>query len=216
MVGVNVPIPVPMAFHSFGGWKRSLFGDHYVHGPEGVRFYTRLKTITAALADRHSQGRRVQDAGAGLSRSVPRCQSASLQPQVDSGAARGTPLTATELLASDDFRHLVSGAGGCRWCSPRAVRRLLRVHPARRDEPARCSRRASARSTTLGIVLGVAVLVLCLGADGGVRRLGQPSLRSRSASGCAIVCAAECDCPSASMETTLGTADRSPRSSSSC
>jgi len=47
MVGVNIPIPVPMAFHSFGGWKRSLFGDHYVHGPEGVRFYTRLKTITA-------------------------------------------------------------------------------------------------------------------------------------------------------------------------
>jgi malonate-semialdehyde dehydrogenase (acetylating)/methylmalonate-semialdehyde dehydrogenase len=46
MVGVNVPIPVPAAFHSFGGWKRSLFGDHYVHGPEGVRFYTRLKTIT--------------------------------------------------------------------------------------------------------------------------------------------------------------------------
>jgi malonate-semialdehyde dehydrogenase (acetylating)/methylmalonate-semialdehyde dehydrogenase len=46
MVGINVPIPVPMAFHSFGGWKRSLFGDHYVHGPEGVRFYTRLKTIT--------------------------------------------------------------------------------------------------------------------------------------------------------------------------
>jgi len=47
MIGVNVPIPVPMAFHSFGGWKRSLFGDHYVYGPEGVRFYTRLKTITA-------------------------------------------------------------------------------------------------------------------------------------------------------------------------
>jgi malonate-semialdehyde dehydrogenase (acetylating)/methylmalonate-semialdehyde dehydrogenase len=47
MVGVNIPIPVPMAFHSFGGWKRSLFGDHAVHGPEGVRFYTRLKTMTA-------------------------------------------------------------------------------------------------------------------------------------------------------------------------
>lgn len=46
MVGVNVPIPVPMAFHSFGGWKQSLFGDHHMHGPEGVRFYTRLKTIT--------------------------------------------------------------------------------------------------------------------------------------------------------------------------
>jgi malonate-semialdehyde dehydrogenase (acetylating)/methylmalonate-semialdehyde dehydrogenase len=47
MVGINVPIPVPMAFHSFGGWKRSLFGDHAVHGPEGVRFYTKLKTVTA-------------------------------------------------------------------------------------------------------------------------------------------------------------------------
>ena len=46
MVGVNVPIPVPVAFHSFGGWKRSLFGDHSVYGPEGVHFYTRLKTVT--------------------------------------------------------------------------------------------------------------------------------------------------------------------------
>jgi malonate-semialdehyde dehydrogenase (acetylating)/methylmalonate-semialdehyde dehydrogenase len=46
MVGINVPIPVPMAFHSFGGWKRSLFGDHHMHGPEGVRFYTRYKTAT--------------------------------------------------------------------------------------------------------------------------------------------------------------------------
>ena len=46
MVGVNVPIPVPMAFHSFGGWKGSLFGDHAVHGMEGVHFYTRLKTAT--------------------------------------------------------------------------------------------------------------------------------------------------------------------------
>jgi malonate-semialdehyde dehydrogenase (acetylating)/methylmalonate-semialdehyde dehydrogenase len=46
MVGVNVPIPVPMAFHSFGGWKRSLFGDTHIHGPEGVRFYTRAKVVT--------------------------------------------------------------------------------------------------------------------------------------------------------------------------
>jgi malonate-semialdehyde dehydrogenase (acetylating)/methylmalonate-semialdehyde dehydrogenase len=46
MVGINVPIPVPMAFHSFGGWKRSLFGDHNVHGMEGVRFYTHVKTVT--------------------------------------------------------------------------------------------------------------------------------------------------------------------------
>jgi len=47
MVGVNVPIPVPVAYHSFGGWKRSLFGDHAIYGPEGVHFYTRLKTITS-------------------------------------------------------------------------------------------------------------------------------------------------------------------------
>ena len=46
MVGINIPIPVPMAFHSFGGWKSSLFGDHHMHGPEGVRFYTKLKMIT--------------------------------------------------------------------------------------------------------------------------------------------------------------------------
>ncbi|BBE72011.1 CoA-acylating methylmalonate-semialdehyde dehydrogenase [Oharaeibacter diazotrophicus] len=47
MVGINVPIPVPVAYHSFGGWKRSLFGDHSIYGPEGVRFYTRLKTVTS-------------------------------------------------------------------------------------------------------------------------------------------------------------------------
>jgi malonate-semialdehyde dehydrogenase (acetylating)/methylmalonate-semialdehyde dehydrogenase len=46
MVGVNVPIPVPMAFHGFGGWKKSLMGDHHAYGPEGVRFYTRQKAVT--------------------------------------------------------------------------------------------------------------------------------------------------------------------------
>ena len=50
MVGINVPIPVPMAFYSFGGWKNSLFGDLHVHGMEGVRFYTRTKVITTPLA----------------------------------------------------------------------------------------------------------------------------------------------------------------------
>ncbi|MEL1265284.1 CoA-acylating methylmalonate-semialdehyde dehydrogenase [Pseudoxanthomonas putridarboris] len=54
MVGINVPIPVPMAFHSFGGWKRSIFGPLHVHGPDGVRFYTRLKTITARWPDTHA------------------------------------------------------------------------------------------------------------------------------------------------------------------
>ena len=47
MVGINVPLPVPVAYHSFGGWKRSLFGDHAIYGPEGVRFYTRIKTVSA-------------------------------------------------------------------------------------------------------------------------------------------------------------------------
>jgi malonate-semialdehyde dehydrogenase (acetylating)/methylmalonate-semialdehyde dehydrogenase len=46
MVGINVPIPVPMAFFSFGGWKSSLFGDLHMHGPDGVRFYTRTKVVT--------------------------------------------------------------------------------------------------------------------------------------------------------------------------
>ncbi len=56
MVGVNVPIPVPMAFHSFGGWKESLFGDHHIHGAEGVRFYTQLKTSTIRWNDGLTKG----------------------------------------------------------------------------------------------------------------------------------------------------------------
>jgi malonate-semialdehyde dehydrogenase (acetylating)/methylmalonate-semialdehyde dehydrogenase len=51
MIGINVPIPVPMAFYSFGGWKESLFGDTHVHGPEGVRFYTRGKAVTSRWPD---------------------------------------------------------------------------------------------------------------------------------------------------------------------
>ena len=47
MVGVNVPIPTPVAYYSFGGWKESLLGDLHIHGPEGVKFYTRLKAITS-------------------------------------------------------------------------------------------------------------------------------------------------------------------------
>ncbi len=56
MVGINVPLPVPMAFHSFGGWKRSLFGDLHMHGPDGVRFYTRLKTVTSRWPDGERKG----------------------------------------------------------------------------------------------------------------------------------------------------------------
>ena len=56
MVGINVPIPVPMAYHSFGGWKNSLFGDLHVHGPDGVRFYTRGKVVTRRWADPSHRG----------------------------------------------------------------------------------------------------------------------------------------------------------------
>ncbi len=56
MVGINVPIPVPVAYHSFGGWKRSLFGDHHMHGAEGVRFYTRMKYITTRWPSGIRQG----------------------------------------------------------------------------------------------------------------------------------------------------------------
>ncbi len=56
MVGVNVPIPVPMAFHSFGGWKESLFGDHSMHGEEGIRFYTKLKTVTSRWPESINSG----------------------------------------------------------------------------------------------------------------------------------------------------------------
>jgi malonate-semialdehyde dehydrogenase (acetylating)/methylmalonate-semialdehyde dehydrogenase len=51
MVGINVPIPVPVAYHTFGGWKRSAFGDTNQHGMEGVKFWTKIKTITAKWPD---------------------------------------------------------------------------------------------------------------------------------------------------------------------
>ena len=52
MVGINVPIPVPMAYYSFGGWKSSLFGDTHAHGTEGVHFFTRGKVVTSAGSTR--------------------------------------------------------------------------------------------------------------------------------------------------------------------
>ncbi|MGW2161004.1 CoA-acylating methylmalonate-semialdehyde dehydrogenase [Nonomuraea sp. NPDC001699] len=60
MIGVNVPIPVPMAFHSFGGWKQSLFGAHHMHGPEGVAFYTRAKAVTTRWPEDREDGPRTR------------------------------------------------------------------------------------------------------------------------------------------------------------
>ena len=56
MVGINVPIPVPMAYYSFGGWKQSLYGDTHVHGPDGVHFYTRAKVVTTRWGDPATRG----------------------------------------------------------------------------------------------------------------------------------------------------------------
>ena len=61
MVGVNVPIPVPMAYYSFGGWRNSLFGDTHVYGEEGVRFYTRAKVVTARWTSGGGHGLRFSD-----------------------------------------------------------------------------------------------------------------------------------------------------------
>ena len=61
MVGLNVPIPVPVAYYSFGGWKASLFGDLHMYGPDGIAFYTRAKVVTVALA-----GPRDLEGGPGL------------------------------------------------------------------------------------------------------------------------------------------------------
>jgi len=54
MVGINIPLPVPMAFHSFGGWKNSMFGDHHAYGMEGIRFYSRLKAVSQRWPEKHS------------------------------------------------------------------------------------------------------------------------------------------------------------------
>jgi malonate-semialdehyde dehydrogenase (acetylating)/methylmalonate-semialdehyde dehydrogenase len=56
MVGINVPIPVPTAYYSFGGWKSSIFGDLNVYGRDGVRFYTRTKVVTSRWPDRDDHG----------------------------------------------------------------------------------------------------------------------------------------------------------------
>jgi malonate-semialdehyde dehydrogenase (acetylating)/methylmalonate-semialdehyde dehydrogenase len=60
MVGINVPIPVPLAYHTFGGWKRSGFGDLNQHGPDSIRFYTKTKTVTSRWPSGIKDGRGVR------------------------------------------------------------------------------------------------------------------------------------------------------------
>ena len=61
MVGVNVPIPVPVAYYSFGGWKARLFGDRHIYGPEGIDFYTRAKVVTSRWPDPATSRRSTSD-----------------------------------------------------------------------------------------------------------------------------------------------------------
>ncbi len=71
MVGINVPIPVPVAYHTFGGWKRSAFGDTNQHGMEGVRFYTKVKTVTARWPEGDVGGSELRHSDDALKKSLP-------------------------------------------------------------------------------------------------------------------------------------------------
>ena len=71
MVGINVPIPVPVAYHTFGGWKRSAFGDINQHGMEGVRFWTKNKKVTQRWPDGSRDGREASSSDDGLSEPDP-------------------------------------------------------------------------------------------------------------------------------------------------
>ena len=74
MVGINVPIPVPMAWHGFGGWKNSLFGDMHVYGEEGMRFYTRQKSVMQRWPESTAKGDGVRDSDLEMSRTPASCQ----------------------------------------------------------------------------------------------------------------------------------------------
>ncbi len=127
MVGVNVPIPVPMAFMSFGGWKRSLFGDHHIHGMEGVRFYTRLKTVTSRWPIGLARRRRLRHADHALT--GPREPGVRRNHEPTSADRRRDP------GVEDRDRHAVSRAAAAHRAAPlfpggRQYDQGLR-HPAR-------------------------------------------------------------------------------------
>ncbi len=129
MVGINVPIPVPMAYYSFGGWKASLFGDSHAHGMEGVHFFTRTKAVTTPLA--RSQPRRHQPR-------LPRKHLTPPHPRERACLHPDTPLAGEEFThARDRGRiHVRTPARG-----HRVDQRRRRVADAQScDEPVRRSR----------------------------------------------------------------------------
>ena len=109
MVGVNVPIPVPMAYYSFGGWKQSLFGDLHVHGREGVLFYTRGKVVTERWPEQRS----------GADYGFP--------PTSDGRAPRGSSSTATGRWSTPS--RSPASRGSARWRRT-ATRSTTRSTPA--------------------------------------------------------------------------------------
>ena len=111
MVGINVPIPVPMAWHGFGGWKRSLFGDMHAYGEEGVRFYTRQKSIMQRWPRDDRQGRRVRDADVEVA-SASGPQSFSVSP------ARGCHFISRRLEPADRARRAPARTRSARGCRP--------------------------------------------------------------------------------------------------
>ena len=124
MVGINVPIPVPVAFYSFGGWKNSLFGDLHVHGMEGVKFYTRTKVVTTRWPH--------QDTPA------PGLNMPTLGRSFDSGEVFSAGRCAS--LGFLPFRDALALAGRASRAAPRAARRCS----ARRTS---CSRRRACSRT---------------------------------------------------------------------
>ena len=136
MIGINVPIPVPVATFSFGGWKESLFGDTRAHGAEGVRFFTQLKAITSRWPDPGHGGPALLRNTAGLpgERLTERPVHAAWRRITNGSIPRGT-------LAGDGWESVVDARipgwrhTGLRVAEPRRGRH----HDARRTRPSGCS-----------------------------------------------------------------------------
>ena len=145
MVGINVPIPVPMAWHGFGGWKKSLFGDMHAYGEEGVRFYTKQKSVMQRWPASIAQGRRVRDAhaaaehqDAGPALLSQRCDRGGRTPAggiaIVMSATRAAPRLSATLAG---FASLLLKPTTARCPSPSPTRLTQCAHRVARRRPAR-------------------------------------------------------------------------------
>ena len=121
MIGINVAIPVPVGFHSFGGWKASLFGDSSMYGPEGVRFYTRPKVVTTRWPDPATS---VVDLGFPHTARRPTLQGRGSRPTRAAGAPAAASGKSPTPLAASSTRsfHSWSPQGGSASCAAGAIR----------------------------------------------------------------------------------------------